>query len=227
MGAIVDLVRVLFEPVPVFERVREKPRFLLPFLALAAVQLALGIINLPFMQAAMRAQMAQAGAPAGGPDRSGFVWIGIVAAPIGVAIFLLIAALILWILVSIFGGEGKFTTLLSMTLYTAVPSLVLMGIIGAIVLRLRGAESISSFMDMQPALGLDLLAPGARGFVGAVLKGINPFSIWGLVLTAIGVSVTHRLPKSTGYTIAIISFAIGLLAGAGLAGMGGGMGGGR
>jgi hypothetical protein len=225
MGAIVDLVRVLFEPVPVFERVREKPRFLLPFLALALVQLLLGIINMPFMQAAMRAQMAQAGAPAGGPDRAGFVWIGIAFAPIGVAVFLLIAALILWILVSVFGGEGKFTTLLSMTLYTAVPSIVLMGIIGSIVLRLRGPESITSFMDMQPALGLDLLAPNTRGFLGAVLKGINPFSIWGLVLTAIGVSVTHRLSKGTGYTVAVISFVIGLLAGAGLAGMGGGMGG--
>lgn len=224
MGAILDLVRVLFEPVPVFERVREKPRFLLPFLALALVQIVLGIVNMPFMQAAMRAQMAQAGAPAGGPDRSAFVWIGVIAAPITIGIFLLVAALILWILVSIFGGEGKFTTLLSMTLYTAVPSLVLMSVIGAIVLQLRGVETISSFLDMQPALGLDLLAPGARGFVGAVLKGINPFSIWGLVLTAIGVSVTHKLPKGTGYTIAIIAFLLGLLIGAGLASLGGGMG---
>lgn len=220
MGAILDLVRVLFEPVPVFERVREKPRFWLPFLALVVVQIVLGVVNLPYMQVAMRAQMAQAGAPQGGPDPSNFVWIGIVAGALGIGLFLVIAALILWILVSIFGGEGKFSKLLSMTLYAAVPSIVLMGIIGAIVLRLRGVESVSSFMDMQPALGLDLLAPGTKGFVGAVLKGINPFSVWGLVLTAIGVSVTHQLPRSTGYTVASISFAIGLLVGAGLAGMG-------
>jgi hypothetical protein len=58
-----------------------------------------------------------------------------------------------------------------------------------------------------------------------LLKGVNPFSIWGLVLTAIGVSVTHKLSKSTGYTVATISFVIGLLIGAALAGMGGGMGG--
>jgi hypothetical protein len=45
------------------------------------------------------------------------------------------------------------------------------------------------------------------------------------VLTAIGVSVTHKLSKSTGYTVATISFVIGLLIGAALAGMGGGMGG--
>ena len=47
--------------------------------------------------------------------------------------------------------------------------------------------------------------------MGAVLKAINPFSIWGLVLTAIGVSTTQRASKSTGYTVAVIAFVIGLL----------------
>jgi hypothetical protein len=64
--------------------------------------------------------------------------------------------------------------------------------------------------DMQPSLGLDLLVPGS-GFVRAVLKGINPFSIWGLVLTAIGISVTHRMPKGSAYTVATIALVIGLL----------------
>mgnify|MGYP001298682575 FL=1 len=44
-----------------------------------------------------------------------------------------------------------------------------------------------------------------------MLKAVNPFSIWGLVLTAIGVSTTQRVSKGTGYTIATASFVIGLL----------------
>jgi hypothetical protein len=55
-----------------------------------------------------------------------------------------------------------------------------------------------------------------------VLKSINPFSIWGLALTAIGVSTTHRLSKGTGYAIATIVFVIGVLIAAGFAGMFGG-----
>jgi hypothetical protein len=39
---------------------------------------------------------------------------------------------------------------------------------------------------------------------------VNPFSIWGLVITAIGVSTTHRLSKGTGYLVATISFLIGV-----------------
>lgn len=227
MSALMDMIRVLFEPAAVFERVREKPRFLMPFLGIAVVQIVLGVVNLPYFQAAMRAQMAASSAARSGPDPANFAWIGIIFAPIGILVFLLVATVILWVLVAIFGGEGKFATLLSVTVYSAVPTVVLMAIIGAVVLRLRGVDTITSFMDMQPALGLDLLAPGATGFLGALLKGVNPFSIWGLVLTAIGVSVTHKLAKGTGYTVATISFVIGLLVGAALAGMGGGrMGGG-
>lgn len=221
MGALVDLVKVLFEPGAVFERVREKPRFLLPFLGLAVVQLIIGVINLPYLQAGMRAAMAGRELPAGAPDPSKFAFIGVVAVPIVLVLLFLLSALILWILVSIFGGEGKFATLLSVSVYASVPAVVLLSIIGSVVLRMKGVEAMASPADMQPALGLDLLAPGAKGFVGGLLKAINPFSIWGLVLTAIGVSVTHKLPTSAGYTIGTISFAIGAVIGALLAGLGG------
>jgi hypothetical protein len=130
--------------------------------------------------------------------------------------------LLLWVLVSLFGSEGKFGMLLSVTVYASIPSVILLGIVGAIVLHMKGTGDITSQQDLQPALGLDLFVPGAKGFMGAVLKSINPFSIWGLVLTAIGVSTTHRLSKGTGYAIATIVFVIGVLIAAGFAGMFGG-----
>jgi hypothetical protein len=219
MEALADVVRVLFEPTAVFQRVRERPRFLVPFLVIAAVQIVLAIVNMPFVMQVMRSQMGEV--PAGSPDPSKFAWIGIIFAPLGILIFMLIATLVLWVLVSILGGDGKFGTLLSVVVYAAVPSVLLAGIIGALVLQLRGAEGLTSMLDLQPPLGLDLLAPSVTGFAGAVLKGINPFSIWGLVLTAIGVSETHRLSRSTGYTVAVIYFVIALLIGAMFAGMSG------
>ena len=209
-SAIADVFRVLYEPGAVFERVRERPRFLMPYLVLAALNIVLYFVNLPFLKAGMQAQLAQAQAPAGGPDPSQFLAIGAAFIPIGLAIAFLIGALLLWVLVSLVGGEGKFGTLLSVATYAAVPSVVLLAIVGAIVLQMKGVSQITSPQDMQPALGLDLLAPGAKGFVGAALKAINPFGIWGLVLTAIGVSVTHRLSKNSGYIVATISFLIGV-----------------
>ena len=208
-SALLDVFKVLYEPTAVFERVRERPRFLVPFLVLCAIQVVIYFVNLPFLKAGMAAQMA--GRPAGGPDPSQFLFIGAFFIPIGIGIALLIGALLLWVLVSVFGGEGKFGTLLSVATYASVPSIVLLGIVGTLVLQIQGVGQITSPQDMQPALGLDLLAPNAKGFVGAALKAVNPFGIWGLVLTAIGVSTTHRLSKNTGYTVATISFLIGVL----------------
>lgn len=225
MGAIADVFKVLFDPVPVFERVREKPRFLMPFLVLVAVQVVIGLVNMPYLQAGIRAAMAGRELPPNAPDPSSFAFLGLIAIPIILVLLFLLSALILWVLVSIFGGEGKFTTLLSVTTYASVPAVILLSIIGSVVLRLKGVDTMTSPQDLQPALGLDLLMPGAKGFVGAVLKAINPFSIWGLVLSAIGISVTHQLPRSTGYTVATISFTIGVLIGAALASLGSGMGG--
>jgi hypothetical protein len=220
-----DVLKVLYEPTAVFERVRERPKFLVPFLVICAIQIAIYFVNLPFLKVAMQAQMAQA--PAGSPDASRFAALFALFIPIGLGIAFVLGAFILWVLVSLVGGEGKFRTLLSVCTFASVPSVILLAIVGTIVLHVQGTGQITSPQDMQPGLGLDLLAPGAKGFMGAVLKGINPFSIWGLVLTAIGVSTTHRVSKGSGYVVATASLVIGLLIGGAFAALfGGRMGGG-
>ncbi len=220
-SAVVDVFKVLYEPTAVFERVRERPKFLLPFLVIAAVQLVLFFVNMPFIKAATQAQLAQQQVPAGGPDPMQFLWIGAVFIPIVFALIYLINGFVLWVLVSITGGEGKFGTLLSVGTYASVPAVIILSIVGAVVLRLQGVGEITSQQDLQPALGLDLLVPSARGFLSAVLKGINPFGIWALVLTAIGVSTTHRLSKGTGYIVATIAFVITLCVAGAFASLGG------
>ncbi|HEY3220857.1 MAG TPA: YIP1 family protein [Gemmatimonadales bacterium] len=207
-SSLLDVFKVLYEPTAVFERVRVAPDFLLPFALICLVQLVLFFVNLPFLKAGMAAQFAAR--PAGGPDPSKFLWIGAIFIPITFALIVLIAAGLLWVLVSLFGGEASFSRLASVTVYSLVPSGILMAIVGTVVLHLQGVGQITSPQDMQPALGLDLLMPGATGFLGAALKAVNPFSIWGLVITAIGVSTTHRLSKGTGYLVATISFLIGV-----------------
>ena len=217
-NAWLDVANVLFEPGAVFERVRVRPSFLAPYLAIIAVQIILFFVNLPILQTAIQAQMGAAAAGRPAPSTGMLVGFGLGFLLIILTIIFLISGALLWVLVSVFGGEGKFTTLLSVSLYSAVPAAALLSIVGTIVLHVQGTAGITSPQDMQPALGLDLLSPGAKGFVGAMLKGINPFSIWGVVLTAIGVSTTHRLSKGTGYTVAIAAFLISLLIAAGLAG---------
>jgi hypothetical protein len=221
-NAWVDVVKVLFEPGAVFERVRNQPSFLAPYAAVMVVQIVLFFVNLSYLKVALQNQMATQAPGRPLPGDALLVVFGLGFLLIILTIILFISAFLLWVLVSLFGGEAKFVTLLSVALYGAVPSAILLAIVGAIVLHIQGPGQLTSPQDMQPALGLDLLAPGAKGFLGAVLKGINPFSLWGVALTGIGISTTHRLSKGIGYMVAIAGFVIALLIGGSLAAVFGG-----
>ena len=215
-NSFVDVVKVLFEPTAVFERVRARPSFFAPFLTIIAVQCILFFVNLPYLKVALGAQMAAQSRPL--PGTGVLAVFGLLGLVIVLGIIFVVTGLILWMLASVLGGgEAKFSTMLSIAAYSAVPSAILLSIVGTIVLHLQGTSGLTSPQDMQPALGLDLLAPGAKGFFGAVLKAINPFSLWGLVLMATGVSTTQRMSKGSGYTVAVVTFVIGLLIAGGLA----------
>ena len=210
MSELLDLLKVLWEPGAVFERVREKPAFWWPFLGLCVVQVVIFVLQMPFTKAMMQARMASA--PPGSPDPSKFAVIGVIFVPIGLAIGLLIVGAVLWVLTSIFAGEAKFGTLLSIATYCAVPSIAILGLASVGVLMMKGVGTISSPADMQPSVGsLMMLFPDAHGFAAGILRGLNVFAIWGCVLTAIGITVTHRTSKGTGYAIAFTALAISLI----------------
>jgi hypothetical protein len=218
MGAALDLFNLLFEPTAVFERVREKPRFWQPYLVVAIIVVTVQVLMLPYSKAAlapMYQQMAQQN-PAAAEAAQKFAFVGVIAWPIVLAILLLLNALVLWVLVSVVGGEGKFSLLLSVATYTSV-TFALVQIISLLVLVVKGKEGLTSPEDLQPAIGLDLLISGGGRFLTAFLKTVNPLSIWGVVLTAIGIGTTHRLSKGSAYTVAILGFLIAALIGATLA----------
>src|SRR3989442_5368280 len=99
----------------------------------------LAYLALPYGQAAMHAMLAQAATPQGAnaPDPAKFAILGVIFAPIGLLIGLLISTVLLWVLVSLVGGEAKFATLLSIVTYAGATS-ILLGIAGVGVLLANG-----------------------------------------------------------------------------------------
>lgn len=209
MQAVLELVRVLYEPGAVFERVRERPRFLAPVVVLIGVSVVIGLLSMPFIKAAMATVMAEAAQQAQGRqmDVGTVAMLQVVGSAVFFPLFLLINAGVLWVAVSLFGEEAKYRLLLSVATYSSA-LYILQLLAGFAVLTLRGVESVTSPMDLQPAFGLDLLAPETSGYLGAVLKGINVFSVWGAVLTGIGIATTHRTSKGTGYAAAGVAFLV-------------------
>jgi hypothetical protein len=173
----------------------------------------------------MAGQMAKAAAqnPNAPAQIESFTRIAVFASPIFVLIFLVIGAGILWLLVTLLAsGESRFKTLLSVATYTALPAFLLQ-VAALVVLKMKGVETVTGPLDLQPPLGLNLLAPNMSGFMSGALAAINPFTIWSMILTAIGIQVTQRTSKGSAYAVAIIAMLIGVLfggVGAALAGRG-------
>jgi hypothetical protein len=218
MGTLLDLVRVLYDPAAVFERVRERPRFLAPFLALALVLIAVALLERPYLEAAMAARLARLGAAGGTTAAAGgtFAVVGAALAPVGFAIVLLVSGAILWLLVTLVGAEASFPVLLSVATYVSVTG-VLLQLARLAVLMLRGSGAVASMDDLQPPLGLDLLVPEAGRVATALLGQCNPFTVWGVVLTAIGIHVTQRTSKAAAYGVAAATFVLGCAFAAGAA----------
>ncbi len=212
MTPLLDLVRVLYEPGAVFTRVKERPAVLIPMVTLIVVSLILGFLALPFVKAGIAGVMAAQAQARGGqmPDAGTAAMIQIIATAIFLPIAILISGTLLWILASIFGLNASFVRLLSVSCYSTVLYLLQVGF-GLIVLSMRGIESVTSPMDLQPAFGLDLLFPNLTGYVGALVKGVNIFSLWGVFVQGVGITKTHDTSPKTGYTIAGVAFLLFLL----------------
>lgn len=209
MDAVFELINVLHEPAAVFERIRERPRVLVPFLVIVVLLLAIAWFMRPMYEQALRGLMATLP-----PDRAAKIdpsrqtMFILIFTPINIFIGLLIGAGLLWVLTALTGTDARYRLLLSVLAHTYI-TFVLVSIVTALIVFVRGAETVTSFRDLRPPIGLDLLAPSAGGFLGALLNAINPFSIWGVWLTGVGVAVTHRISRGTGVVVAAVAFLIG------------------
>ncbi|HKA58484.1 MAG TPA: YIP1 family protein [Gemmatimonadales bacterium] len=209
-NAFLDVFAVLWEPVPVFNRVKEKPRVLVPWLVISALLVVVTVLSAKYYDAAMagiRASLPpeQAARMGGG---------GLIGRLIGVPIFTFIGAAIgaglLWIGVSLSATSARYKTLLSVLMHSYI-TYILFAVVSVLVLTMRGVESVSGLADLRPPLGLDLLAPGARLFTGQFLNAINPFAIWGVWLCGTGISVTQGVSRSTAIIVTAVVYLIGAL----------------
>jgi hypothetical protein len=218
MRAILDLVNVIYDPVAVFERVREKPRFWPPFLSLAAVQMLIGFLMIPYSRAAMRSVMTAAGES--GSDPSVLLMLTVFSAPVGLAFWLVISAGVLWILVSVLAAGADFKQLLSVVTYVGITAIVAQLATLVVLIIGGGPESVTSMNDLRASFGLDLLLSERSGAVAELLSAVNPFSIWALILTGLGVSVTHQTSKGLGMAAAAVLLVVSAVAQAGFAAIG-------
>lgn len=213
LSDLLDVFNVLHEPGAVFNRIKERPRILAPWIVLSVAFVVISILSRPYQQAAMEAFKAsltsEQAARMGNRGAGGGV-IGLVLTPAIVFLMLAAGAGVLWVGASLMGTQARYKTLLSVLAYSSV-TYILFSAVAIVVLTVRGKASITGFADVRAPLGLDLLVPSAGLFLGTFLNGINPFSVWGVWLTGTGISITHGTSRGAAIIVAAAVFLVCLL----------------
>lgn len=215
------VIKAMFSPGDTFGEMNPvKPPFWGAWIFVTIIFMVAQFLMSPFQQKIQRMAMEAAGRPTGNMDA--FMLIGMAFTPVITLAMICIAALILWVTVSLTGGESRFRQMMSVNVFSWGPILIQQFIMWG-VLQSRGLDAVRSAADLRPALGLDLLLPAETGgFLMGLAAGINPFAIWATVIAAVGLQVLVKLDKSKAWTAAIISFLVSLVIGALIAGMFGG-----
>jgi hypothetical protein len=133
-------------------------------------------------------------------------------APVWVLVMDLIAAGVLLGTINFgFGGRASFGQVLAVVWYAGLPGLIKL-VIGAI--GLFAGVAPESFMPGNPAgtnLGYYLPAADTNKVLYALATGIDPITIWSLVLTAIGLAIVSGVKRSSGYIAVFGWWAVMLL----------------
>jgi len=125
----------------------------------------------------------------------------LIIAPAMVLLIALIAAGISYVVVTLQSKEATFKKYFTLILFTQL--IYALGyVIVCAILRARGTEGITSPEDVKISFSLRMLAPEANPVVRGLLASIEFFSLWGLVLTAMGLKRIFNL--RTGQAVACV-----------------------
>jgi Yip1 domain len=116
--------------------------------------------------------------------------------------FLLMVAVIAAVLLGTFklgfGAELKFAQCYAVSMYAFLPSII-KGLLAILIVLATGGENFT--FENPVASNLGALVDPSHTFLYSVASSIDVFTIWTLVLTAIGYSCITRVKRSTCYGV--------------------------
>ncbi len=137
-----------------------------------------------------------------------FAWIG---ALIATPFFMLVGAVVMLIFNAIGRGSASFRSLWAASVNIGVPTIALGGIVTAVIVALRGADSFNSAQAVGAAApSLAWIVPSSGPKMLAFLGSLSVFQLWGAALFYIAMRVTARV----GVAPAVITAVVIPLAGA-------------
>jgi hypothetical protein len=193
-------LQIYTSPTRVFDDIREsRVGWWQPFLMASILFIIGGWLAMPAQHAVMMLNPKMT--PEMAEKMGTAAYFQLILAPAMLLLVGLIAAGASYVVVTLQSKEATFKKHFTLILFTQLIYALGYVIISAI-LRARGTDNITSPDDVRLSFSLRMLAPEANAVVRGLLATIDFFSLWGLILTAMGLKRIFNM--RTGQAIACI-----------------------
>ena len=219
IGVVGRMIRVFFAPNEVYESVARQlsaADWFVPTAVAAVLSIVVASATMPLMTKASLDQIQDIPAEQREMIESGQKIAqvgGMIAAPLMTFLFLLIASALLLLVGKIIGAEISFAQAMPVYAYGSMIGTLK----GVIVTPIMVAKET---MIVHAGLGIFLSDEMMQSFAGRVLVGIDIFTVWQAVVTAIGLAIVGQIAKGKAIGGVLALVAIAIVVGAALGGLG-------
>jgi len=200
------LLAVFSAPARLAASLKSKPDFIFPLLISTVITLLYTWASLPAIRQMLMADPQLAQIP---EDQLATVFkiqgiTTMVGGVFGTIIAALIGALVVHLIAKLLRGKGRYVHAFSIIAYST-----LIGALGAVVrLLMYFAIPGADFLRVQTSLAVAMPDAPITDPVYLLLAQLDLFSLWSLVVVAIGVSVCYGLSRKQGYLVAFIPWGL-------------------
>jgi len=227
MGALGRIVNIFSSPRETFQSIDHKPTWVVPFILFVIVTLLLSFLvmdigikdRLAMLEA--RDLPAQQFEAAKSRMEGSLKYVGLVFIPVGaLAVWAIVAGLLLFSGNTIMGGEAKFKKVFSVVAWSSLVGL-LGGIVKTLLILSKGTTHgvVSSLAILLPTPPLGQSAP----VLYRLLSKFDLFTIWELILWIIGLAIVYRFTTKKSATLVLSLWVLWIVVSIALSGIFGGM----
>ena len=226
MDGFSKIVNTFFEPKKLFQSLKIKPTWLVPFIIVAILGMGSFWFTFPLIMKDVvtniqenerftEEQKEMIIERIGGADHPPVYQLAF--APVGVLVYLFLIAGVLFLVFNVLlGGDSSFKRVLSVFSYST-----LIAIPQAIVkLPLIFAKQT---VNVQTSLAIFLSPDDKETFLYKVLGGLDVFTLWQVLVISLGLAVMYNYTMKKSFTVVLILWILLIVVGAALSTLLGGM----
>jgi len=226
MGGASKIINIFFEPRRVFESLKIKPTWLVPFLI--AVLLGIGFLYFAFplivdqqveriqemeqIPEARKLEIIEGMREKDHPP----LWQMALPPVFGLIVLVVVAGILFLVFNFLLGGDSTYRRVLSVYSYSglvAIPSMI----VKFPLIKIKGD------LNVQTSLALLLSANAKDTFLYSVLSSFDIFNFWQVILVSMGMGVIYKYPTKKTFTTVVTLWIIWIFLKSGLSSLFGGL----